>query len=212
MPESAIPRIGDRYSISVNPANGEELGRTPEQPPEECLAAVQRARAAQPGWAGTPLRIRRQKMRSIRNYIAAHADELAGIISRENGKTRMDALSTEIVPAAMATSYYARRAAHILRRQRVPTGNLLFINKRSYIDRVPWGVVGIISPWNYPFGIPMHEVIMALITGNAVILKVATPCQLIGGAIARCVEAAELPSGVFQTPEHSGQRCRRCVH
>jgi acyl-CoA reductase-like NAD-dependent aldehyde dehydrogenase len=197
MDESGATASPPRQSVSVNPATGEELGRTPEQGPEECIAAVRRARAAQPGWASTPLRERQARMRRVRNYIAAHADELATIISRENGKTRMDALSTEVVPAAMATSYYARRARHILRKRRLPTGNLLFLNKRSTIDRVPFGVVGIISPWNYPFGIPMHEVIMALVCGNAVVLKVASPCQLIGAAIARCIDAAGLPAGVF---------------
>ena len=52
-------------------------------------------------------------------------------------------------------------------------------NKRSYVDRVPVGVVGIISPWNYPFAIPFHEVAMALITGNAVILKVASQTLMV---------------------------------
>jgi succinate-semialdehyde dehydrogenase/glutarate-semialdehyde dehydrogenase len=198
MHESGTTERTPRESISVNPATGEELGRTPELGPEDCMAAMRLARAAQPAWAATSLRTRQERMRRIRDHIAAHADELAEIISRENGKTRMDALSTEVVPAAMATSYYARRARTVLRRHRMPVGNLLFANKRSYCDRVPFGVVGIISPWNYPFGIPMHEVIMALVCGNAVILKVATPCQLTGAAIARCVDAADLPPGIFQ--------------
>lgn len=197
MHESARAADSRRSTISVDPATGTILGSTPEHTIDELRDAVDRARAAGPAWASLPYRERKQAMLRIRDHIAAHADELATVISRENGKTRMDALSTEVVPAAMATSYYARRARRVLRRRRVAPGNILFINKRSYVDRVPFGVVGIISPWNYPFGIPMHEVIMALIAGNAVILKVATPSQMTGAAIASCIQAGGLPPGVF---------------
>ncbi|MBP1692117.1 MAG: succinate-semialdehyde dehydrogenase [Bacteroidetes bacterium] len=76
-------------------------------------------------------------------------------------------------------------------------GNILFANKRSYIDRVPFGVVGIISPWNYPFGIPFHEVILALMSGNAVVLKVASQSQLVGRRIQECVSAGGVPEGLF---------------
>jgi len=73
----------------------------------------------------------------------------------------------------------------------------LTINKRSYLDRVPVGVVGIISPWNYPFAIPFHEIAMALIAGNGVVLKVATQTLEVGKMIKQCVDAGELPENLF---------------
>jgi succinate-semialdehyde dehydrogenase/glutarate-semialdehyde dehydrogenase len=133
----------------------------------------------------------------MRRYIVEHAGELADIISRNNGKTRIDALSTEVIPAALAATYYGRAARRLFRRRHLRPGTLFFANKRSYVDRVPWGVVGIISPWNYPFGIPLHEVFMGLIAGNAVVLKAATQTQEVARAIGRVVGAGELPAGVF---------------
>ncbi|MBK7264979.1 MAG: aldehyde dehydrogenase family protein [Ignavibacteriales bacterium] len=74
---------------------------------------------------------------------------------------------------------------------------MLLANKISYIDRVPFGVIGIISPWNYPFGIPMHEIIMALIAGNGVVLKAASQTQEVAKLISEVVGAAKLPEGLF---------------
>jgi acyl-CoA reductase-like NAD-dependent aldehyde dehydrogenase len=67
----------------------------------------------------------------------------------------------------------------------------------SKLIRAPYGVVGIISPWNYPFAIPFSEVIMALLAGNAVLLKTASDTQLVGLALKRCISAADLPEGLF---------------
>jgi succinate-semialdehyde dehydrogenase/glutarate-semialdehyde dehydrogenase len=76
-------------------------------------------------------------------------------------------------------------------------GSILTVNKRSYVDRVPVGVVGVISPWNYPFSIPFHEIAMALIAGNSVVLKVASQSLEVGKMIKECVDAANLPKDVF---------------
>jgi len=88
-------------------------------------------------------------------------------------------------------------APKFLKDRKLPMGNIMFINKRSKIARVPFGVVGIISPWNYPFAIPFSEVIMALLAGNAVILKTATETQFVGHTLNKCMNSAGLPAGVF---------------
>jgi acyl-CoA reductase-like NAD-dependent aldehyde dehydrogenase len=165
--------------------------------PEKVIAGIQRAREAQRLWGATSFRERADHVRSIREYIVAHAERIADIIAQETGKTRIDAISTEVLPAAMAADYYARHARRVLKRRRVRGANLLLINKRSYLDRVPLGVVGIISPWNYPFSIPFHEIIMALMAGNGVVLKVATQTQQVAGILAECVAAGRLPDGLF---------------
>jgi acyl-CoA reductase-like NAD-dependent aldehyde dehydrogenase len=72
--------------------------------------------------------------------------------------------------------------------------------------RVPVGVVGIISPWNYPFAIPFHEVAMALIAGNAVVLKVATQSLEVGKIIKECVEAGRLPKGYISSHQFTGEK------
>jgi succinate-semialdehyde dehydrogenase/glutarate-semialdehyde dehydrogenase len=109
----------------------------------------------------------------------------------------MDALSTEVLSTSMALTYYANNAKNILKRKRLSGGSILTINKRSYVDRVPMGVVGIISPWNYPFSIPFHEIAMALIAGNGVLLKVASHSLEVGKIIKECVETGKLPKDIF---------------
>jgi len=184
-------------TICTDPATGQPLGRSAVDSVDDLNRCVQRARAAQPGWAETPVRRRAGAMRRVRDYLVEHADELAEIISRDNGKTRLDALAGEILPAAMAVNSYARRARRFLKTRTLGPGSLLMANKVSRVRRVPWGVIGIISPWNYPFAIPFSEVVMGLLAGNAVILKAATQTQMVGRALERCFEAAGLPDDVF---------------
>ena len=185
-------------TIATNPATGEVLGRWPLDTLEDFNRYLQDARQAQPAWARTPVKHRVRAMLRVRDYVVEHADELAETISRDNGKTRVDAMMTEVLPGAMAATYYARKARKWLKPRRLAPANLVTINKSSRIRRVPWGVIGIISPWNYPFGIPFSEVVMGLLAGNTVLLKVAAQTQMVGRALQRCVQAAELPDGVFR--------------
>jgi len=186
-----------KETISVNPATGEIIGRTFENSVEDLTRAVQKAKQAQKEWGAKSVSERAGHLLLIRDYIADNAEKIAEIIHKDNGKTRIDALSTEVIPAAMAAGYYAKNGKKLLARKKLKAGNLLFINKRSYVDRVPFGVIGIISPWNYPFAIPFNEILMALIAGNAVILKVATQTLEVGKAINDAVNAGNLPDGLF---------------
>jgi len=76
-------------------------------------------------------------------------------------------------------------------------GNILLLNKLSKIVRMPYGVVGVISPWNYPFAIPFSEVVTALLAGNAAVVKTASETQWVGRILEECFLAAELPQGIF---------------
>ncbi len=180
-----------------NPATGEIIGYIRKASAADVEAGVAKARAAQPLWASLPLKRRVRHVLAMRDYITARADELSLVISRTTGKTRVDAMSTEVLPSAMAASYYAKIAPRVHKPSPIEGGNILFFNKASYVTRAPFGVVGIISPWNYPFSIPFHEVIMALLAGNTVVLKVATQTQAVGDFMAEMAEAAGLPDGVF---------------
>ncbi|MCB2228185.1 MAG: aldehyde dehydrogenase family protein [Desulfarculaceae bacterium] len=184
-------------TICINPATGQEIGRVPLQEPDDVLAAAQAARAAQPAWAATPVRQKAQAIRRVRDYLVAHADELAATIAADNGKTLTDAMLTEVLPTTVAANYYAKKAPCWLRDQKLGPALWLMINKRTRLVPQPWGVVGIISPWNYPFSIPFSEVVCGLLAGNCVLLKVASETQMVGQALARCIEAAGLPPGVI---------------
>jgi acyl-CoA reductase-like NAD-dependent aldehyde dehydrogenase len=186
-----------KITTSINPATGKIIGKTPENTVEELERAVALARIAQHDWAKLSYEERARHLFRIRDYIVTNVDRIADGISQDSGKTKMDALSTEVLTSAMAITYYATHARKILKRKRLSGGSILTINKRSYVDRVPVGVVGIISPWNYPFAIPFHEITMALIAGNAVVLKVATQTLEVGKLIKECIVAANLPENLF---------------
>jgi acyl-CoA reductase-like NAD-dependent aldehyde dehydrogenase len=184
-------------TVSTNPATGEAIAEYPLNTVEDVMTAVQNARLAQPAWQALSAKDRVKHVKRLAEYIQKHSDELAETISKDNGKTVFDAMFTEVMPAALATGYYCKNARRFLKDRKLKSGNIVMMYKRSRIVRVPYGVVGIISPWNYPFSIPFSEVVMGLLAGNAVILKTASETQMVGHAIAECVEHAGLPKHVF---------------
>ena len=181
----------------LEPATGKRLAALKQHDLPHVKEAVRRAREAQVAWARTPLRERQAHAREMGRAVVARVDAIAEIISRSTGKTRMDALSTDVFPGAFMASYYARIAPRVLNPRRLGRSSVFFFNKVLHLTRVPFGVIGIISPWNYPFAIPLHEVIPALLAGNGVVLKVATQVQPVGEAIAEVVKAAGFPEGLF---------------
>ena len=186
-------------TICINPATGEKIGEYRVNTVQDVREAVRKAKIAQPLWNKIPLRQRVKLIRKIRDYLIDHIDEIAETISKDNGKSRVDAMETEVVVATMALSFYCNKAAKFLKPVKLPMGNIVTycMGKRSTEHRSPFGVVGIISPWNYPFSIPFSEVIMALLAGNAVVLKTASETQVVGHRLKKCIEAAGLPDGVF---------------
>ncbi|MCL2824329.1 MAG: aldehyde dehydrogenase family protein, partial [Polyangiaceae bacterium] len=181
----------------MNPATGDVVGYSSVDSVEAIPTAIAHCRQAQRGWAETSVRDRCRAIGRVRDHLVENADDIAKIISLDNGKTRVDALATEVMPAIMAADHYIKNASRYLADRSVSGGNVLLANKVSKIVRVPFGVIGIISPWNYPFSIPFSEVVMGLIAGNAVILKVASETQLVGRALERAFHAGGLPHGLF---------------
>jgi succinate-semialdehyde dehydrogenase/glutarate-semialdehyde dehydrogenase len=189
--------ISIQSTQSIDPATKKAIGRSPVNRVADIEHIVREARLVQRRWAQKPVRERTRFLRRVRDYLVIHADKLAEVICRDNGKTRLDALATEIVPAAMAADYYRRKAPGFLKDRRVSAGSWIFIYKRSKMIHVPYGIIAVISPWNYPLAIPFSEVIMALAAGNAVVLKVASATQMVGRALEECFNASGLPPGLF---------------
>jgi len=188
---------GKAGAVLLEPATGKPLAALKVENAEAVRQAVRAAREAQEAWALAPVRQRQARVRALGARIVARVDELAEVVSRSSGKTRMDALSTDVFPGALMASYYARIAPRMLAPRRIGRSSILFFNKVSTLTRVPFGVIGIISPYNYPLGIPLHEVIPGLLAGNGVVLKVATQVQPVGDAISSLVEEAGFPAGLF---------------
>ena len=191
------PKRKAEKTLCRNPATGEILGYSVLTSLEELEQIILHAKVAQKSWSKLEVRERVRHMLRVRAYLVQHAERISDVISKDNGKTRVDALATEVLPAAIAVDYYSKHAKKFLKTRYICPGNILLLNKFSKIVRIPYGVVGVISPWNYPFSIPFSEVITGLLAGNAVVVKTASETQWVGRILEECFSAAGLPQGVF---------------
>ena len=187
-----------RKIASVNPATGELLREFECMGEGEVQAAVERARAAQLAWADLGLRRRIAVLREFQAKLYAKKSEIAAAITREVGKPLVEALVTEVLVVLDATRFLIDNAWGLLRDEPVPHGNLATKLKSGWLVREPHGVIGIISPWNYPFSIPATETLAALVTGNAVVLKPSELTPLVALELASLLHAAGVPEDVFQ--------------
>ncbi|MBF0253792.1 MAG: aldehyde dehydrogenase family protein [Candidatus Omnitrophica bacterium] len=130
-------------------------------------------RAAQCRWKHTPMSERIAILRRLRKILSAESDRFARAIAHENGKTPLEALTQEIIPTLDAVEFLEKEAAQILatRPLRLKTRQFYFKGKDNAIFYEPYGVIGILGTWNYPFFLCMTQVLFALIAGNAVVLK-----------------------------------------
>ncbi len=183
---------------SVNPATGELLREFECMGEGEVQAAVERARAAQLAWADLGLRRRIAVLREFQAKLYAKKSEIAAAIMREVGKPLVEALVTEVLVVLDATRFLIENAWGLLRDESVPHGNLATKLKSGWLVREPHGVIGIISPWNYPFSIPATETLAALVAGNAVVLKPSELTPLVALELASLLHAAGVPEDVFQ--------------
>jgi succinate-semialdehyde dehydrogenase/glutarate-semialdehyde dehydrogenase len=198
--EFAVSRIA-----SVNPATGEVLGELDSAGPTEVRAAVARAHAAQLEWDAWGIHNRVKVMRRFQQILLAHKTDIARRITQEAGKPLVEALLTEVLVVLDATRFLIENAFAILREEKLTHGNLAMKTKSGRILREPYGVVGIISPWNYPFSIPATEALAALVAGNAVVLKPSELTPLIALELQALLREAGVPDDIFQVLPGDGE-------
>src|ERR1044072_5157394 len=193
-----------REIISVDPSTGEEIGRAPLLDASEVAAAVKRGRAAQPAWARLSYRERGRFILRAREIVLEQLEEIARLISRETGKPTTEAISMEIVPTLDLMHYFAENTKKLLDRSRIGLGQYNLMYRWSYIVYKPLGVVGIISPWNFPWATPLDEVVMALMAGNAVVVKPSELTPFTALKIESVFKQAQLPDGLVQVVTGDG--------
>src|SRR5256712_9974666 len=191
-------QIAVRKVVSVNPATGEILREFECTTRAQVDAAMAGARAAQPDWNERGVRKRIAILREFQRMLHEKKSEIARLITREAGKPYVEALLTEILVVLDTARFYVDNAYRLLREERVRHGNLAMKTKAGRIVREPYGVIGIISPWNYPFSIPATEAMAALVAGNAVVLKPSEFTSLVAFELASLLHAAGVPKDVFQ--------------
>lgn len=196
--QTTIPR---NYIENICPMTGEAIGRIPISTAEEVLQAVARARRAQAAWAAQPLAARTKYLLAVRDIFVERREQILDTIRKDTGKTRSDALLADVFTVIDSISYFCKRAHKLL----APKRNALhlFKNKRSYLAYEPLGVIGVITPWNFPTAF-LGDVILGLIAGNTVLLKPSEVTPLIGEMTAQIFADAKLPEGVFQVIQGDG--------
>ena len=188
----------EQLIISRDPATGEEIGSSPLTSTLEVREAVQNARSAQPAWAKLSYRDRAEVILRARELVLSQLEDIATLISRETGKPAAEAISMEVVPTLDLMHYFAHNTGKLLQATSIDIGQYGLMGRSSQIIYKPLGVIGIISPWNFPWATPLDEVVMALMAGNAALVKPSEFTSLTALKIADVFKQARLPEGLLE--------------
>jgi succinate-semialdehyde dehydrogenase/glutarate-semialdehyde dehydrogenase len=182
---------------AVNPANGEPFAAASLLDDQQAASAVAAAQESFPAWSGTDIRERSRALQRLREALVAEADAVAALVEQEQGKPAAEAHAAEVLPSLEALAHLAEHAEELLREEPVESQLLLLAHKDARLLYEPWGVVLAITPWNYPFGLPLPIVAAALVAGNTVVLKPAPSTTLVALRIGALARSAGLPDGVL---------------
>jgi succinate-semialdehyde dehydrogenase/glutarate-semialdehyde dehydrogenase len=175
---------------------GRPLGHVPHCTADDVVGAAHRAREVQAQWAARPVAERAEVLLRLHDLVLAHQDEVLDLIQLENGKARRHAFE-EVIDVALTARYYAHTAEDYLRPKRRQGVQLMLTEVWEHLH--PKGLVGVISPWNYPLTLGISDALPALVAGNAVLAKPddRTPFSHLWAV--QMLERAGMPPGLVQT-------------
>ncbi|WP_405012939.1 succinic semialdehyde dehydrogenase [Kitasatospora sp. NBC_01539] len=180
---------------TLAPLTGEPLATLPQSTPDDVQTAFRLARRAQQAWAALPVRRRAAVLLRFHDLLLARQDEALDLVQAETGKTRLHAFE-EVLGAALAARHYGRKAPAYLRDRR--RGGALPVLTHTVEGRRPKGVVGQISPWNYPLELSVSDALPAFVAGNAVVTKPDTQTALTALWARELLVEAGLPADLWQ--------------
>lgn len=202
------PRVVEGGFIrGVRPIDGRPLAPLPVTPLSEIEGIVGRAREAQHAWSVRPVHERADAIRKAGKRLLERAEEAAAILEEENGRPRAESYLSEIVPSADLFSYWANKGALLLQGTDVPIDPVTFPKKRGVVERMPRGVIGAITPWNFPLMLPLRTVVPALLAGNAVVLKPSEHGARIGAFLGSLFEGL-LPPHLLAVVQGGGEEAQ----
>ena len=184
---------GAEASRNINPSDTNDVvGEYARASAADVANAIAAAKAASHGWARSTPQERHDVLRRVADEILARKDELGRLLSREEGKTLAEGIG-ETIRASQIFAFFAGEAL------RLAGEKIASVRPGVEVEmtREPMGVVGIITPWNFPIAIPAWKIAPALCYGNAVVFKPADLVPGCGWAIAEIISRAGLPKGVF---------------
>lgn len=182
--------------VSKNPATLEVNEEIETTSPEEVEDIVETARKGYSKWKNKPVEERIGILGNFRELLLEKRQEVASVISSETGKPKGEAILAEIPPVLDAIRFVEKNGKDLLE-ENISLGYLDLLNRKSKITREPVGIVGLITPWNYPFGIPGSEVITSLFAGNSIVLKPAEQTTLTAIKMDELLKEAGVPDDVL---------------
>ncbi|MCC6163963.1 MAG: aldehyde dehydrogenase family protein [Acidobacteria bacterium] len=199
--------VSGRTFENRNPADTEDLvGTFPESSAADVALAVDAARAAQPGWAAIPAPKRGDVLYRAATILESRADDITRTMTREEGKTLPEARG-EVGRTINILRYYGGEGARLFGRVIPSERDRVFVHTL----RAPLGVVGAITPWNFPIAIPAWKACPALVSGNAVVLKPSELAPLCATRLAEILVEAGLPAGVLNVVNGAGEAGKALV-
>ena len=181
--------------VSINPATKKTIGSVQASPINQLPPVFERAKKATASWSNMRLTQRSQIFRLVRKKLVAHMDELSELIASETGKTNWEGF-LEVFTTVEHLRHISRSGPEYLRTEHRSSG--IFLHKKCYVNYIPHGVVGIISPWNYPLILTATPVVEALMAGNTVVLKPSELTPLTGKRMGELFHEAGVPEDALQ--------------
>jgi succinate-semialdehyde dehydrogenase / glutarate-semialdehyde dehydrogenase len=201
--EPGVPVVESGELISTHPATGDEVGRFRVAGPADVERAVASGADAARWWTSLGFDGRRKRLLAWRAELANRISELADLMRREGGKPVAEA-TVEIVSAIEHIDWAARNARRVLGPRRVRT-RLVLAEFAAYLEYQPYGVVGVVGPWNYPVLTPLGSVAYALAAGNAVVFKPSEYSPAVGQWLADAFQTVVPEQPVLQVVHGFGE-------
>jgi len=181
-----------------NPATLEKITELPVASPAEVAEAVERARKAQAIWRTRSFAERAQLLYRFRDLLIDEQERLADILTSESGKPRSEVYGNELFYLCDVIGFWASNAAKFLKAEKIRPHLLMFKTKKVISEHHPIGVIGIISPWNFPLVLSAGDAIPALMAGNAVVIKPSELTPLTALFAVELAQKAGFPEGLLQ--------------
>lgn len=204
---SHFPATGSKYDV-INPTSGKRIYELPQLSAEQVALEVDRARDEQIDWAALQVFERADIFLKVHDALLANEDKILDLLQLETGKSRAHAYE-EFSGAVGITRYYGKVAEKALSIKKAATGVPVLL--KTFVRQEPIGVVGIITPWNYPLALAMMDVVPALIAGNCVVHKTDNQTTLISLLVRLLAVEAGLPDDAWRIVAGDGAEVGNAV-
>lgn len=204
-PTQILPtKIENGMLRATNPRTGAVIAQYSAASSAGVAAAVEQGRLASQEWSKRPYADRAQKLRDVRNAFANAGEQIVEVLSNEIGRPAAESWFAEVIPNVELFDYWIKNAKRFLKTEKLKLSPINYPGKKVRIEYLPQGVIGLITPWNFPVSIPLRALVPALLAGNAVVWKPSEWSASAGQKLFDIFES-HLPEGLLQIVHGAGE-------